>query len=246
MYVTVVFNKSDAIEPFSFRFIDDDGAVILKSENYKAKNSALNGIESVKKNAVSEKRYDLKTAKNGKFYFNLKSTNGQIVGTSTMFANEVDRQKAMTLLGGDAASALLDDQSGAAKAATNSTAQRPKPRNSEQLEPSVPIAEQVISSKAVPKPKPTPKKAPAAKASKATGVKKTAAPNVSKTGEEKPSKTAETQSSKSLVEKEEPKRGIKNFVGYIGKAASFGISIGTKPMRIFGNLIKGFYNKISK
>ena len=68
----VVFNKSDAVEPYSFRFTDDTGKIILKSENYKAKKSALNGIESVKKNAVSEKRYELKTAKNGKVYFNLK------------------------------------------------------------------------------------------------------------------------------------------------------------------------------
>lgn len=107
----VLFKKSDAAEPFSFRFTDDEGKVFLKSENYKARPSALNGIRSVQKNASSEKRYELKTAKNGKAYFNLKATNGQIIGTSPMFEDEQARSAAIALLSSSAASAEIDDLS---------------------------------------------------------------------------------------------------------------------------------------
>ena len=52
------------------------------------KASATNGIESVKKNCDDDNCYERKTAKNGKFHFNIKSTNGQIIGSSQMYASE--------------------------------------------------------------------------------------------------------------------------------------------------------------
>lgn len=55
---------------------------------YASKASAMNGIESVKKNCGDDNCWERKTAKNGKFHFNLKSTNGQIVGSSQMYAGE--------------------------------------------------------------------------------------------------------------------------------------------------------------
>ena len=65
-----------------------NGQVILSSEVYNSKSSAENGIESVKKNAQEDSRFERKTAKNGKFYFNLKAKNGQIIGSSQMYAGE--------------------------------------------------------------------------------------------------------------------------------------------------------------
>lgn len=90
-----VLKKSQAQEPFSFSFIDVQGKTIVKSENYKARKSALNGIESVKKNAPDDNRYELKQSKNDKFFFNLKAANGQIVGTSALFATEAERASAI-------------------------------------------------------------------------------------------------------------------------------------------------------
>ncbi|MFT4668933.1 MAG: hypothetical protein ACI9M9_000891 [Flavobacteriaceae bacterium] len=55
---------------------------------YASKASAVNGIESVKKNCGDDKCFETKTAKNGKFHFNLLSTNGQIVGSSQMYTSE--------------------------------------------------------------------------------------------------------------------------------------------------------------
>ena len=53
----VVLKESQAQEPFSFAFINAEGQSVVKSENYKAKKSALSGIESVKKNCLNDDRY---------------------------------------------------------------------------------------------------------------------------------------------------------------------------------------------
>ena len=75
-------------EQFHFVLKAGNGQVILSSEMYNTKAAAKNGIESVQKNCSNENLYERKTAKNGKFHFNLKSTNGQIVGSSQMYAAE--------------------------------------------------------------------------------------------------------------------------------------------------------------
>lgn len=68
-----------------------NGQVILSSEMYKAKESALNGIESVKKNAPLPERYEKLTSKNGKHYFTLKAGNSQVIGNSEMYESESSR-----------------------------------------------------------------------------------------------------------------------------------------------------------
>ena len=42
----------------------------------------------MKKNAAIPERFEVKVAKNGKPYFNLKASNGQVVGASQMYASE--------------------------------------------------------------------------------------------------------------------------------------------------------------
>ena len=75
---------------FQFNLKATNGQVILTSEGYKTKASCLNGVESVKKNCQDEKRFEIKEASNGKPYFNLMATNGQIIGSSQMYANTVN------------------------------------------------------------------------------------------------------------------------------------------------------------
>jgi len=106
--MTVVLRKSDAKEPFSFVFVDGE-STIVKSENYAQKASAKNGIESVRKNSQVEERYELKESSNGKFFFNIKATNGQVVATSTLFASEDDRATAIEKLKAQAPDAKLED-----------------------------------------------------------------------------------------------------------------------------------------
>lgn len=93
--MTINLRKSDAKEPFSFIFVNAEGKTIVKSENYAQKASAKNGIESVKKNCQDDSKYELKESTNGKSFFNIKSTNGQIVGTSALFEDEAQRSAAI-------------------------------------------------------------------------------------------------------------------------------------------------------
>ena len=62
-----------------------NGQVILQSERYKSKKSCSNGIESVRKNSQDEGRFETKIAKDGRSYFVLKASNGQVVGKSQMY-----------------------------------------------------------------------------------------------------------------------------------------------------------------
>ena len=72
-------------DEFQFVLKAGNGQVILASEGYATKAACENGIESVRKNSQVEARFDKLEAKNGKQYFNLKATNGQIIGNSEMY-----------------------------------------------------------------------------------------------------------------------------------------------------------------
>ena len=76
---------------FQFNLKASNGQVILSSEGYTTKAACLNGVESVKKNSTEEKRFEKLVAKNGKTYFTLKATNGQVIGQSQMYATEKNR-----------------------------------------------------------------------------------------------------------------------------------------------------------
>lgn len=80
--------ESDKNGEFYFRLKAKNGEVILTSQGYKAKASCLNGVESVKKNAADEALFEVKEAKDGRCFFNLKATNGQIIGSSQMYKTE--------------------------------------------------------------------------------------------------------------------------------------------------------------
>ena len=107
--MTINLRKSEAKEPFSFIFVNAEGKTIIKSENYAQKASAKNGIESVKKNCQEDSRYELKESSNGKAFFNIKSTNGQIVGTSALFEDEDQRSAAIAELKADSADAEVTE-----------------------------------------------------------------------------------------------------------------------------------------
>ncbi len=83
-----MFELKQSGEKYHFVLKASNGQVILTSQMYASKASAKNGIESVQKNCGDEKCWEVKTAKNGAFYFNLKSTNGQIIGSSQMYKSE--------------------------------------------------------------------------------------------------------------------------------------------------------------
>lgn len=74
---------------FRFRLKAGNGQSILVSEGYKTKNSCNNGIESVRKNSQDDSKFEKLESKSGKPYFNLKATNGQVIGNSEMYESIV-------------------------------------------------------------------------------------------------------------------------------------------------------------
>ena len=80
---------------FRFNLCAGNGQVVLTSQAYNTKKSAVNGIASV--------------AKNGKPYFNLKSTNGQVIGKSQMYASSAAMEKGIRSVQNNGGS-RVDDQ----------------------------------------------------------------------------------------------------------------------------------------
>ncbi len=95
---------------FQFVLKADNGQSILTSEGYSAKTGCMNGIESVKKNSQSKENFELKTASNGKFFFNLKASNGQVIGSSQMYESEDSRANGIDSVMKNAANGELVDE----------------------------------------------------------------------------------------------------------------------------------------
>lgn len=92
---------------FSFVLKAGNGETILRSEVYNSRASAENGIASVQKNSPDDARYEKKTASNGKDYFNLKATNGQVIGTSQMYASASGRDNGIESVKANGPSATI-------------------------------------------------------------------------------------------------------------------------------------------
>lgn len=97
-------------DEFQFNLKAGNGQVILSSEGYKAKAGCENGIESVRRNSQDDSKFDRKEASNGKPYFNLKATNGQIIGTSEMYESVAARDNGIESVKKNAPDATVDDQ----------------------------------------------------------------------------------------------------------------------------------------
>ena len=94
---------------FQFNLKATNGQVILTSQGYKTKASCLNGVESVKKNSQDEKRFEIKEAANGKPFFNLMATNGQVIGSSQMYASEATMKNGIASVMNNAPDAEIVD-----------------------------------------------------------------------------------------------------------------------------------------
>lgn len=86
-----------------------NGQVILTSEQYNSKSACDNGIESVRTNSQNDDRFDRKTAKDGSPYFNLKASNGQVIGKSEMYTSTAAMENGIASVKKNAPDAGIDD-----------------------------------------------------------------------------------------------------------------------------------------
>ena len=105
----VITNRTNG--EYQFNLKAGNGQTILASEGYTTKAACLNGVESVKKNSQDDARFEKKESTNGKYYFSLKSTNGQIVGSSEMYESASARDNGIESVKKNAPDADTDDQS---------------------------------------------------------------------------------------------------------------------------------------
>lgn len=83
-----IFKLNQKGTQWHFNLLAGNYEPILQSEVYETKASAENGIASVRKNSQRDGAFEIKIGKNGKYYFVLMATNGQIIGQSEMYASE--------------------------------------------------------------------------------------------------------------------------------------------------------------
>jgi uncharacterized protein YegP (UPF0339 family) len=90
-----------------FRLKARNGEIILSSEGYNKKEGCANGIESVRKNATDASRFEKITTDSGKFRFNLKAANHQVIGTSQSYDSESGRDNGIASVGRNAPDATV-------------------------------------------------------------------------------------------------------------------------------------------
>ncbi|MCE1252566.1 MAG: YegP family protein [Anaerolineae bacterium] len=95
---------------FMFNLKAGNGQIILTSEQYQEKSSALGGIESVKKNSADDARYERKATAKGQPYFVLKAGNGQVIGTSETYSAAANMENGITSVKENGPTAVVDDK----------------------------------------------------------------------------------------------------------------------------------------
>ena len=95
---------------FQFHLKASNGQIILASEQYKERRGALRGIESVKRNAATDSRYQRKTSKGGQPYFVLRASNGKTIGQSEMYNSAAAVEGGIESVKKNAPDAKVDDQ----------------------------------------------------------------------------------------------------------------------------------------
>ena len=76
-----------------FNLIATNGQVILTSLMYETMADCVSGIEAVRENCPDDNRFDRKISSNNKHYFNLTTSDGQIIGKSEMYESTANMEK---------------------------------------------------------------------------------------------------------------------------------------------------------
>lgn len=93
-----------------FQLKASNGQVILQSQGYAKKATAMSGIESVRKNSKNDSAFDRKQAKNGEHYFVLKASNGQVIGQSETYKKPASMENGIDSVKKNAGTTTIDDE----------------------------------------------------------------------------------------------------------------------------------------
>ncbi len=94
---------------YLFNLKAGNGQVILSSQMYEAKSSAVQGIESCRTNGTLDERFERATSSAGQPYFNLKASNGQVIGRSEMYSSTASMENGVASVKTNAPGAVVKD-----------------------------------------------------------------------------------------------------------------------------------------
>jgi uncharacterized protein len=93
---------------FYFYLTAPSGEIILHSEIHRRRGTVEEGIAAVKSHATYDVRYDRRTSSTGRHYFVFTAANGDVIGTSEMYASAAAMEKAIDAVKLNAARARLE------------------------------------------------------------------------------------------------------------------------------------------
>ncbi|MCL4156836.1 UNVERIFIED_CONTAM: hypothetical protein GTU68_033931 [Idotea baltica] len=105
--------QSEKSGEYYFRLKAKNGQIVLSSQGYANKAGCKNGVESVKKNAGDDSRYERKEGASGKWHFNIKAANSQVIGKSQMYASKDGMENGIKSVATNAPDAEVKDLSAA-------------------------------------------------------------------------------------------------------------------------------------
>jgi uncharacterized protein YegP (UPF0339 family) len=91
-----VFKGQDNKYYFNLRAAN--GQIVLQSQGYVQRSSALNGIQSVLTNGVLEQRYELHLAQNDQYFFTLEAANYQVIAHGETYVSLSNAERAVDRL----------------------------------------------------------------------------------------------------------------------------------------------------
>lgn len=94
---------------YMFNLKAGNGQVILTSQLYESKATAVAGIESVRNNCSDDARFERKVSSAGDPYFVLLASNGQTIGKSQMYSGEAAMENGVASVKASAPEAALAD-----------------------------------------------------------------------------------------------------------------------------------------
>lgn len=103
--------KKSTSGKFYFNLKAGNGQIILTSEMYEGKSGATGGIDSVKRNAADDNRYERKNSTNGEPYFVLKAGNGEPIGRSENYSSTAAMENGIESVKENAPTATTEDNS---------------------------------------------------------------------------------------------------------------------------------------
>lgn len=96
---------------FKYEFLDQFEQLIFGKSGYKNKAMCLKVIESIKRNVQEDSKFYRKRTVDNECYFNLKSSNGKILGISEIYQDKATREEIIQLVKTTSANASIEDYS---------------------------------------------------------------------------------------------------------------------------------------